>query len=136
VERRDAETPQRRIPAERAHVERSTEPPAPAPATRGGLADEARLVRDGVAAMRAGHPGLAVVLFDAHARAYPHGVLAVEREAERALALAELDRPAVARAALSEFMRAHPDSPLIATVRQRLRTLEATGAGNPAGSQR
>jgi len=131
AEHREAEAPQPPLPAAREHVDRPTQPIAPT--ARSSLADEARLVREGVAAMRAGNPARAVVLFDAHARAYPHGVLAVEREAERALALAELDRPAVARAALAEFLRAHPDSPLIATVRQRLRALDAAGAGATSG---
>jgi len=88
------------------------------------LADEARLVRDGVAALRAGQPGRALALFDAHAALYPGGVLAEERAAERALALADLGHAADARAAAAEFLRAHPTSPLAARLRERIHALD------------
>jgi len=93
------------------------------------LADEARLLHDGVAALRAGHAARALALFDAHAALYPMGALVEERAAERALALAELGRVDEARAAAEDFLRAHPGSPLAARLRERLRALDGAGAG-------
>lgn len=84
------------------------------------LDTEARLVREGVAALEAGEPARALVLFDAHALRYPRGVLAEERAAERALALAALGRHAEARAAAAEFVRAHPTSPLATRLRRTI----------------
>jgi len=88
------------------------------------VADEARLVRDGVRALREGQAACALSLLDAHARYYPEGVLAEEREAERALALADLGRIAEARAAATAFLRKHHGSPLGARLRQRIPGLE------------
>jgi len=81
---------------------------------------EVRLVRDGVAALRAGAPARALALFDAHALRYPRGVLAEERAVERALALDALGRHAEARAAADEFLRAHPTSPLATRLRRSI----------------
>jgi hypothetical protein len=89
-----------------------------------GVADEARLVQDGVRALRAGQPACALSLFDAHARDYPDGVLAEEREAERALSLAELGRIPEARQAAAAFLRKHPASPLGVRLRHRIRGLD------------
>jgi hypothetical protein len=100
----------------------------PAPATAPGLptlADEARLVREGVAALRAGNPERALALFDAHAALYPTGALAAECAAERAFALADLGRAAEARAAADAFFRAHPASPLVPRLRARIHALPA-----------
>jgi hypothetical protein len=88
------------------------------------VADEARLVHDGVLALRAGQAACALSLLDTHARFYPDGVLAEEREAERALALAELGRLAEARAAATEFLRKHPASPLGVRLRRRVPGLD------------
>ncbi|HEY7376427.1 MAG TPA: hypothetical protein VIF57_29985 [Polyangia bacterium] len=102
--------------------------PAAAPASALNLptlADEARLVHEGVAALRTGEPGRALTLFDAHAALYPRGALAEERAAERVFALVDLGRAAEARAAAAEFLRAHPASPLAARVRARLHALDA-----------
>ena len=88
------------------------------------VADEAGLVHDGVLALRAGQPARALELFDRHARLYPRGVLAEERDAERALALADLGRSADARAAIDEFLQAHPASPLARRLSERKRLIE------------
>jgi hypothetical protein len=88
------------------------------------LAEEARLVRDGIAALRAGDPARALALFDKHDATYPSGPLAEECAAERALALADLGRVAEARLASEAFLRAHPDSPFAARLRERLRALD------------
>lgn len=101
-------------------------PPAAAGANTAGrrsestVADEARLVHDGVRAMRAGQPAYALSLLDTHARHYPEGVLAEEREAERALALADLGRMPEARLAAAAFLRKHPASPLGVRLRHRI----------------
>ena len=92
------------------------------------VADEASLFHDGVVALRSGQPARALVLFDFHARLYPHGVLAEEREAERALALADLGRTTEARAPIDRFLQAHPTSPLAARLLARARLLDPTEA--------
>ncbi len=120
-----APTPAAKPPA---HAHRiATEVPAPrkpAPA----LADEAGLLHAGLVARRSGQPARALELFDRHALLYPQGVLAEERDAERALALADLGRAADARAAIADFLRAHPTSPLGARLRDRQRQLDAKPA--------
>ena len=98
---------------------------APAPRPSGpAVADEASLFHDGIVALRSGQPARALVLFDFHARLYPHGVLAEEREAERALALADLGRTTEARAAIDRFLQAHATSPLAARLLARARLLD------------
>jgi hypothetical protein len=84
------------------------------------VADEARLVHDGVRARRAGLPACALSLLETHASHYPEGVLAEEREAERALALADLGRLLEARSAAAAFLRKHPASPLGMRLRHRI----------------
>jgi hypothetical protein len=88
------------------------------------VADEASLVHAGVVARRAGQPVRALQLFDKHARLYPQGVLAEERDVERALALADLGRVTEARAAIDRFLQAHPASPLAPRLLARARLLE------------
>jgi len=95
----------------------------PAHAPGFGLADEAQLIHTAVVALRSGKAAQALALFDAHANFYPHGVLAEERDAERALALADLGRTAEARAAIERFLGAHPASPLAARLRERKSSL-------------
>jgi len=83
---------------------------APAPASQSGVAGEARLVTEGVRALRSGRSACALSLLDTHARAFREGVLAEERDAERALALAALGRTAEARIAAAAFLRRYPAS--------------------------
>jgi hypothetical protein len=99
-------------------------PPAALAPTKLDLTSEARLIHDGVVALRSGQPGLALAFFDAHALFFPQGSLAVERAAERVLALAALGRVKEARAAGEDFLQAHPNSPLALRVRKRLNALE------------
>ena len=94
------------------------------PPTKLDLTSESRLVHNGVVALRSGQPGLALAFFDAHALFFPQGSLAVERAAERVLALAALGRKKEARAAGEEFLRAHPTSPLALRIRKRLNALD------------
>lgn len=85
-----------------------------------GVDEEARLVGAGVAALHAGNPARALVLFDAHAYRFPRGVLAEERAVERALALFALGRHDEARAAADAFLRSHPTSPLATRLRRNI----------------
>jgi Flp pilus assembly protein TadD len=91
------------------------------------VANEARLIHEALVALQSEQPARALALFDAHALLYPHGVLAEEREAERALALAELGRTAEAREAIEQFLRLHPASPLAPRLRERERLLDHAG---------
>ncbi len=115
--------------AENARAALPARPSAPA------VADEASLFHDGIVALRSGQPARALELFDLHARLYPHGVLAEEREAERALALAELGRTAEARTAIDRFVQAHPLSPLAARLVARAHLLDP-GIRNPGSAER
>ncbi len=102
---------------------------APARRSESAVADEARLVHDGVSALRAGQAACALSLLETHARFYPEGVLAEEREAERAIALADIGRVAEARLAAAAFLRSHPTSPLGVRLRHRIPGIEgADGA--------
>ncbi|HXJ18709.1 MAG TPA: hypothetical protein VMT03_00640 [Polyangia bacterium] len=83
------------------------------------VGDETRLMQSAVLAMQVGQPGRALALLDQHARLYPKGVLAEERDAERALALADLGRVSEARAAIQQFLAAHGGSPMSARLRAR-----------------
>lgn len=106
------------VAAEVPHVQGSARAPAaqrPMPEVDG----EARLIGDGVSALRAGEAARALALFDAHARRYPRGVLAEERDFERALALAALGS-AQARSAADAFVTAHPTSPLATRLRRTM----------------
>jgi hypothetical protein len=88
---------------------------APRPPTT--IEAEARMLRDGIAALHAGNPAGALALFDEHARRYADGVLAEERSAERVIALHELGRTAEANAAAAAFLHAYPGSHLAARIR-------------------
>jgi TolA-binding protein len=98
-----------------------TRVPRPLPA----VADEARLVHAALMAARSGQRERALALFDEHAFRYPHGALAEERDAKRALVLADLGRTPDARAAIDHFLRTYPASPLATRLRERLRDLDS-----------
>lgn len=100
------------------------------------VADETRLVHDGVRALHEGQPACALSLLDTHAHFYPHGILAEERDAERALALADLGRIAEARGVAAAFLRAHPTSPLGVRLRQRIPGLDAIDHDMTGGAAR
>jgi hypothetical protein len=86
--------------------------PAGETAAGGSLAEEMALLGQGQRALRAGDPVKALALFDTHARRYPEGALADERELKRAQALCALGDVAKARAAAAAFVREKPGSPL------------------------
>jgi hypothetical protein len=81
------------------------------------LEAETRLVHAGLAALHGGDAVRALAFFDEHARSYPNGVLAEERDVERIEALCTLGRSDAVRVAASTFLRAHPGSPLVQRVR-------------------
>jgi hypothetical protein len=81
------------------------------------VAEEARLLREAVAAHRRGDIERASTLLDAHTRAFPNGVLAEERDAERVGVLCARGDLAGADAARARFLESHADSPLAARVR-------------------
>jgi len=93
-------------------------------------------VHDGVRALHEGQAACALSLLDTHAHFYPHGVLSEERDAERALALAELGRTLEARAVAAAFLRAHPTSPLGVRLRQRIPGIDAINHDMTGGSTR
>jgi hypothetical protein len=76
------------------------------------LRAETELIRGGLAALHENDPARALALFDEHARRFPTGVLADERDVERVTALCDLGRSDEARAAVSSFVRRRPDAPL------------------------
>lgn len=98
------------------------------------VADEARLIHDGVRALHQGQPACALSLLDTHAHFYPRGVLAEERDVERAFALADLGREVEARAVAAAFLRAHPASPLGARLRQRIPGIDAVNRDPTGGA--
>jgi hypothetical protein len=91
----------------------SPEPPELAPANT--LAAELALVG---AAKRASTPDAALMLLDQHAREYPSGVMASEREALAVVALCQLDRTGEARARARVLIAERPGLPLLQGMRR------------------
>lgn len=93
-------------------------PPAPAePAPGSTLAEENRLLKQARAALVDAKPEQALARLGEHARRFPDGVLAEEREALRAVALCEAGREADGDAAAQAFLREHPQAALAERVR-------------------
>jgi hypothetical protein len=93
----------------------STTWPGGASATLGA---ETQLLRGADGALRTGDPAHALELLDEHAVAFPDGVLAEERSAERVTTLCALGRVADARVEAARFLATRPDSPLAKVVRR------------------
>jgi hypothetical protein len=108
-----AHDPARAAPAPEPAPSSSPSPAAPADA----LAEETRLLRDADAATRAGDATRALALLAEHARRFPRGALAEERDAETVLALCAAGRTEDARAAARRFLAARPGSALAGRVR-------------------
>jgi hypothetical protein len=92
-------------------------PPPVNPAPRATLGEEARLIREANAALRDGDATRALTLADAHARAYPSGVLAEERAVLRVFALCKLGRITEARSDGARFVATYPGSAHVPRVR-------------------
>jgi hypothetical protein len=88
------------------------------PAAAAEVEAEVQILRDAHAALQAGDPAGALALLDVHARRFPAGALAEEREATRPAALCVLGRTADARQAAAQFLRSFPDSLHAARVRK------------------
>lgn len=97
------------------------EPPPPAqPASlpASTLAAEVALLRSAQAALNGGDPETALARLGDHARRFPDGAMAEEREAARVLALCRAGRDDEARGAADRFLRERPQSPLVPRVRR------------------
>ena len=81
------------------------------------VAEEAHLLREAEASLRAGDTAGATRLLDDHARLFPHGVLAEERDLQRVLILCAASQVDAARAAASGFLSAYPQSVFAGRVR-------------------
>lgn len=88
----------------------------PTAATPVSIAEETRLVRGAETALRQGNSAEALALLAEHARRFPQGVLAEEREGERAIATCTSASPEARAAAAARFRRAHPDSAMLPRV--------------------
>lgn len=82
-----------------------------------GLAAERALLDVARSALARGEAGEALAAADRHAREYPDGVLAEEREAIAIKALVALGRRDEARARLRELERKHPNSLVLRAVK-------------------
>jgi hypothetical protein len=80
------------------------------------LAQETTLLRDADRALRAGDTPTAIALLDQHAARFPKGALAPERAAERLIVFCQVG--AGDPGAVTQFLAAHPGSPLAARVRR------------------
>lgn len=87
------------------------------PANESSLSVETHLVRDATAALQRGDAAGALAALEDHARRFPHGVLAEERDAQRVLALCALGRTSEAKSRASRFAEQHPRSALTGKVR-------------------
>lgn len=88
------------------------------------LARETRLLTRAGQASRDGNGTEALRVLDAHAREFPHGVLADERAVERIIVLCSLGRQTDAERDARDFFEKHGPSPL-------RRRVEASCAGKP-----
>jgi hypothetical protein len=82
------------------------------PATPETLAAETSLLRRARAALAGGNAGGCLALLSQHARQFPTGVLAEERDALRVVALCSDGRVEDGKKAAATFRRVHPGSPL------------------------
>jgi len=87
-------------------------PRQPSPqAAEGSVAAEVAILQRVSAALRRGDPDRALVAIAEHARRFPNGALAEERDTERIVALCALGRSEEAARARGRFERAYPASP-------------------------
>jgi hypothetical protein len=94
---------------------------------RDNLEAEMRWVRAADAALRAGDVGLALGLLNQHAREFPNGLLAEEREGLRVVAACQGGASPVVQRAASRFLRRSPRSLMAGRVRAACPDLPETG---------
>lgn len=82
------------------------------------IAEEASLLRAAHASLAKNDGNGAMSSLDEHARRFPRGALAEEREAAKVMALCAQGRASEARASASAFVSANPRSPFAAQVRR------------------
>lgn len=92
-------------------------PAAPKVALRDNLDAEMRWVRAADAALRAGDVGLALSLLNQHAREFPNGLLAEEREGLRVVAGCQHGPSPLVQRAASRFLQRAPRSLMAGRVR-------------------
>jgi hypothetical protein len=85
--------------------------PGPSPTDRG---DEIALVTSMQQALRAGQASQVLALASEHARRFPSGAMAQEREGARAIALCQLSAPPERRAIFDDFSKRFASSPYTA----------------------
>jgi hypothetical protein len=88
---------------------------APLPSQASDLEAELAMIRDARAQT---DPEQALTRLDDHARTFPSGALADEREALRVIALCKLDRLTPARSAARALVESRPSSPLLDRMRE------------------
>ncbi|MGH7282482.1 MAG: hypothetical protein ACRELY_13225 [Polyangiaceae bacterium] len=90
---------------------------------------EVDLLRRAQEALNDGDANAALALLDEHARKYPNGALAEEREAARVVALCAANRVDDARATAQSFSTAHPQSPFAARIAASCAGTSSTSSG-------
>jgi hypothetical protein len=93
VVRRAAPRPAAQAPSPEPTVPTPEQAPADSGAAASTIADEARLLKRAQHALRVDAPDRALAVLDEHARRFPAGVMALEREALRAIAACTGGRP-------------------------------------------
>jgi hypothetical protein len=91
------------------------------------LEAEMRWVRAADAALRGGDAGLALSLLNQHAREFPNGLLAEEREGLRVVAGCQSGASPVVQRAASRFLQRAPRSLMAVRVRAACPALPETG---------
>lgn len=108
------ESPESRKPSKSRPRPEQTEPePVPSPSST--LAEEQRMVGKAWSALTAGNPEGAMTIVRAHAKQFPSGVLAPERDAVSAIARCRIS-PDASTSILAAFRGAHASSPLASRV--------------------
>lgn len=98
------------IPAERPRKPRAAPVVVPPPAAESSLERERALVAASQAALADGRSTRALDLLDQHARSFPHGVMAEDRDALRVVALCAAGRADDAAEQRTKFFRRWPKS--------------------------
>jgi hypothetical protein len=98
------------------------------------LIEETALIGRAQSALAAGDHVQALAILDDHARRFPRGVLAQEREGARWVALCSSGQAGRVRGAVSSFLAKNPSSPLAPRLRAACGiSAEGAAEGRPAG---